>query len=221
MKHCLRSIAGWLSVCFSLILLSGCATYMNKNRMVVGIESVPTKAKVFNDSSSVPICVTPCEFKITKGGKQKLRISWQGNPPQTVEVKRSVHPGFWFNFFFGPGVIIAMPIDVLTGSMFRPSHKAILAQFDPNLTNGEEEEEEAEPELQGYQRLPDTPELRRVKEQFPESVMREQIDHYYGPQKDEEAYFRLIDRLYLIMIDMYRAGERLDSDEAVRRDQFR
>jgi hypothetical protein len=193
---------------------------MNKSRlMAVGIESNPPKARVFADNGQESVCVTPCEYKITKGGKHRLEIRWRENPPQTVEVKRSIHPGFWFNFFFGPGVIIAMPIDALTGAMFRPSHKAILAQFDPNLSP-EEEEEDDEPAPQGFQRLPDTPELRRIKEQFPEEYMRAQVELYYGAQKSDEDYFRLIDRLYLIMINMYRADERLDADEAVRRDHF-
>lgn len=220
MLHSSRSIAGWLSACFSLFLLSGCATYMNKNKLELGIETVPPRAKVFLDINKEHICVTPCVYKVDKGGTHRLQIKWGSAPPKHVEVKRQVHPGFWFNFFFGPGVLIAMPIDMLTGSVFRPNYKGILAQFDPNF-KVEEEEEEEEVELQGYQRLPDTPELRRVKEQYPEDVMRDQITQYYGAQKDEESYFRMIDRIYLIMIDMNRAGERLDSDEAIRRDHFR
>ena len=193
---------------------------MNKNRMVVGIESTPPKAKVFVAGTKEPLCVTPCEYKITKGGVQKLEIRWQDAPPQFVDVKRSMHPGFWFNFFFGPGVVIGMPVDMLTSSVFRPNYKGILVQFDPTLTNGEEEEEEEEEEDKTYTRLPDTAELRRVKEQYPEPEVKAQIDLYYGPQIDDETYFRLIDRLYLIMINMYRAGERLDIDEAIRRDHF-
>jgi hypothetical protein len=218
-KHSLRNIVGWLSVYFSSYLFTGCATYLNKNRMVVGIESIPTKAKVYLAGTKEHLCVTPCEYKITKGGIQKLEIRWQGAPAQFVDVKRSMHPGFWWNFFFGPGVVIGMPIDMLTSSVFRPNYKGIFVQFDPTLTI-EEEEEEVEEVDDTYVRLPDTPELRRVKEQFPEDEVRKQIDLYYGPQADDETYFRLIDRLYLIMINMYRASERLDIDEAIRRDHF-
>jgi len=191
---------------------------MNKNKMVVGIESKPPKAKVYVAGSTDHLCITPCEYKISKGGIQKLEIRWQDAPPQFVNIKRSMHPGFWFNFFFGPGVIIGMPIDMLTNSVFRPNYKGVLVEFDTNLTSDEEDEEEEKENF--YSRLPDTPELRRVKEQFPETEVKSQIDLFYGSQANEEDYFRLIDRLYLILIDMYRAGERLDSDEAIRRDHF-
>lgn len=217
MQRSSRSIAGWLFVCSSSVFFGGCATYLNKNRMVVGIESDPPKAKVFVGDSNEHICLTPCEYKIEKGGRHRLKIVWQANPAQTLEVKRSMHPGFWLNFLFGPGVILGMPIDFFTGSAFRPNYKGVFVRFDPSLTNDEAEEQE-EKEQYSYQRLPNTPELLRIKEQFPEDYMRDQIDKYYGPQANEETYFRIIDRLYLVMIDMYRAGERLDSDEAIRRD---
>lgn len=191
---------------------------MNKNRMVVGIESDPPKARVYVDSSTTPICLTPCEYKIDGSGIRKLEMKWGTNPPQSVSVKRSMHPGFWFNFFFGPGVLIGMPVDMLTSSVFRPSYKGIFIQFDKNL-KGDAEDEPTE-ELSGYQRLPDTAELRRIKEQFPEEYMQEQVVLYYGTFETTEQYYRMIDRLYLIMINMLHNDDHLDIDEAVRRDHF-
>lgn len=191
---------------------------MNKNRMVVGIESDPPKAKVYVDGGKEHICVTPCEYKLETKGLHNLEMRWGANPPQSVSVKRTMHPGFWFNFFFGPGVLIGMPVDMLTSSVFRPNYKGIFIQFDPTLKGEEEEEPEVIPS--GYQRLPDTAELRRVKEQFPEEYMRDQVELYYGTLENEVSYFKMIDRLYLIMINMYRDDDRLDIDEAVRRDYF-
>ena len=230
---------------------TGCASILNSSPGDLNVTSVPEGADVALDELD-PSCQTPCELEI-KPARYELHVKKAGYKPETVALVKRMSPWFWVNFVMGPGVLVGMGIDALTGSIFRLSPKEVKVRLMPlnaekaaeenqdDEENAVEEEDEvddvapapAAPAPKGDDRLPSvatpppeepplprTPAAQHVKEAVPEAAIDREITLYYGSVQGKRRE-TLKRRLYNIMLEQVKNGDRADIDEAVKTERFR
>ena len=203
----------WLNnavLLFACINLYGCATLYDgvTGPKEIHITSTPEDAQVvFEDKDT---CKTPCDARLFEVKEQKIIVTSPGQPPQEIQLVTRINPVFWVNLIGLQWGVVGMAIDWYDHHMWTFVEDTFHLDFAP-------QKPEVQPEAEPAQELPNSPELVRIKEMYPEEYMERQVRNYYGDRKDVA---RIVIRLYKIMIEMLRNGEKLDVDEAVRRDQF-
>jgi hypothetical protein len=213
-------VASWFAF-ISLLLISSCATLFNSGDPAVAFSSDPEGAQIKVEPQNSR-CTTPCTLVLNKKSDHWASASLDGSEAEQKHLARSVTPSFWLNLLGLIYGVIGMGVDWATGDMWTlPTN----IHFDlVNEDTDDEDEQEAtvvdEPSSQQkYSRIPDSPELLAMKLKFKESYIARQVRYYYGKLKVQEKW-HAVDRIYLILMEMERKGERLDPDEAVRRDHF-
>lgn len=222
-RHFMQNIVGLLFGFISLWLLVGCATVFNRSAGKMAFSSEPNGAQIVLQDGQ-EICRAPCEKRLEVAKRIELMAQKDGYQSGHKTVLRRVHYTFYLNFIFGGFGLVGLAYDWLSGNMY--SLNAYKVHFDLTKNGDGDHQKEMEGQDQGIDeedksgsRLRNTPELVRMKERFSEAYLRKEIVYFYGSM-DETKISETMDRIYLILIDMENEGERLDLDEAIRRDQF-
>lgn len=220
MKRFLRSTAAWSFASISLLTATGCSTIFGpKQPYTVEFKSTPEGGAGVATETGKAICKTPCRHTFPPALRsEKITAQLEGYSSVPQLLRRRIHFSFWFNF----AGLIGFPIDMITGNLWALSPRVMTFKMVSNEGEEVNEEPAAAPEEPAapkkYKRIPDTPQLRRIKEVFPESYLADQVRYYYGEPANIEERFKVYDHIYLELIAADNASERLDVDEAIRRD---
>ncbi len=220
MKQTSLNIAVWLFVCFSC---SSCATLFNHDDTEFKLNSDPQGAKVtWNGVKGA--CKTPCELDL--GGKQHhwFKLEKKGYEPSFYNHRNPIHWTGYLNAGFLYFGLVTGAIDYFTGKLFAVKPKQKLIELEPEGEEEDEEEEEEEEQeeiddapKEAIPPLPRTKLMERIKQQFDEPYMDDQIKQYYG---DLDAHMKIVvrHRIYIILHGMALNEERLSVDEAISKD---
>ncbi len=105
--------------CLVLFLeFTGCASIVDGTRQDMTVTSVPSSASVFVDSRYAG--VTPLVTRLSRRAPHTVRVQAPTLEAQDSVVERRMNAWFWGNFLLSlPGVAFGMPIDALTGAMWK------------------------------------------------------------------------------------------------------
>jgi hypothetical protein len=115
MKLSCKWIAFALAVGF-LPALTGCATILRGTGHGIGISSQPPGAEVIVDNQSYG--VTPVSAKLRRKDNHHLQIKLEGYQPYEVILTRQTSGWVFGNILFGPGVLIGIAVDAISGGMY-------------------------------------------------------------------------------------------------------
>ncbi len=96
--------------------LTGCATILRGTGHGTGISSQPPGAEVIVDNQSYGI--TPVSAKLRRKDNHHLQIKLEGYQPYEVMLTRQTSGWVFGNIFFGPGVLIGIAVDAISGGMY-------------------------------------------------------------------------------------------------------
>lgn len=100
---------------------SACATVISGRTQEVGVDSIPSGAKV--RYQGMTLGTTPCVVELSRGGGEALKLELEGYEPGLVSLDRRASAAFFGNFpLFLLGIIpgyVGIVIDGVTGSALR------------------------------------------------------------------------------------------------------
>ncbi len=114
-----------LTVVFTAIMLTGCATVMNHGSQKVNISSLPIGAGVTIDSK--PYGKTPVVAKLARGEHHQVVIELPGYKTYNLALTRKVSGWVWGNAIIGG--VIGVVIDVATGNMYKLTPEQVMAEL--------------------------------------------------------------------------------------------
>lgn len=99
---------------------SACATVISGRTQEIGVDSIPSGAKV--RYQGMTLGKTPCVIELSRGGSEDLKLELDGYEPGLVSLDRRASAAFFGNFpLFLLGIIpgyVGIVIDGVTGSAF-------------------------------------------------------------------------------------------------------
>ncbi len=98
------------------LTLTGCATILRGTNHGIGISSQPPGAEVIVDNQSYGI--TPVSAKLRRKDNHHLQIKLEGYQPYEVILTRQTSGWVFGNILFGPGVLIGIAVDAISGGMY-------------------------------------------------------------------------------------------------------
>lgn len=96
--------------------LTGCATILRGTGHGIGIASQPPGAEVIIDNQSFGI--TPVSVKLRRKDNHYVVIKMEGYQPYEVMLTRQTSGWIFGNILFGPGVLIGIAVDAISGGMY-------------------------------------------------------------------------------------------------------
>ena len=110
----IKKLTSLILVIVFLISLSGCATIVNGGSRTIKVATNPSGATVTIGERTR---ISPAEFPTSKWKNSYLvKITKEGYEPIEVDVEHRLSGWIFFDIFFGPGLIIAFPIDFASGN---------------------------------------------------------------------------------------------------------
>jgi hypothetical protein len=125
----------------------------------------------------------------------------------------------WFQWI---PIVIGVGIDYFTGSIWTLETDEVTIRLHPTVEaepEPEPEEEEPKPDEPLCQELPPSSELTKVRERFSDEFILEQIGFYRG-NLTADAKCKTKNLVLKNLVDMLKTEDRLDIDEAFRREYF-
>jgi hypothetical protein len=112
------------------MLSAGCATIVAHGPDLVPVNSNPEGAQVSVDGSVVG--TTPTIVALRRKGHGFLVIELAGYQTAIVDVDKSLNPWVFGNILLaGPGLVIGLPVDLITGNQGRYPTEPILVELEP------------------------------------------------------------------------------------------
>lgn len=199
--------------------LSACASIFNKAGNTISFESDPEGAEV--SIEYISRCKTPCQTKLDVRYDHIAKLSLEGYDDSYVFIKRSMDARFFLNFLLYPVGLLGAAYDWYTAKMWKFKDR----EFSVALTETAPEEEieitefQEESNSQDVSRFENSEDYLYITQFFEPDYLIEQITLYYGSLSEEQLQAKM-DRIYEILISMYRNGEQINLDEAMRREHF-
>jgi len=106
-------------VCFSLAMITGCASLFNASPSLLNVMTDPQNAKVtITGLQNMERLTkqTPCTVYLNKGSDYTVKIELAGYQSEEIPIRRSISGWFWGNLLIGG--IIGMVIDYGTANMW-------------------------------------------------------------------------------------------------------
>ena len=127
MKRKARIIAA-SSVLASLSLWTGCATVLKGTGQGMSITSKPSGAEVLVDNNIKGI--TPMTTKLRRKDNHTVMIRLDGYEPYETVLTRQTSGWVFGNVLLGPGVIIGIAVDAITGGMYKFEPSGLSPELD-------------------------------------------------------------------------------------------
>jgi hypothetical protein len=96
--------------------LNGCATILRGTGHGIGISSQPPGAEVTIDNEIYGI--TPVSAKLKRKDNHHVVIQMEGYQPYEIMLTRQTSGWVFGNILFGPGVLIGLAVDAISGAMY-------------------------------------------------------------------------------------------------------
>lgn len=115
----MKSSRKWIGLALVLGLLpalTNCATILRGTGHGIGIASQPPGAQVMVDNQVVG--VTPVSAKLRRKDNHHVVIQLEGYQPYEAVLTRQTSGWIFGNIFFGPGVLIGIAVDAISGAMY-------------------------------------------------------------------------------------------------------
>ena len=107
-------------------VLTGCATILKGTGQGMSITSRPSGAEVLVNNESKG--VTPVSTKLRRKENHTIVIRLDGYEPYETVLTRQTSGWVFGNVLFGPGVVIGIAVDAISGGMYK---------FEPNAVNAD------------------------------------------------------------------------------------
>ena len=117
-----------LSLVVMLLHLSACATTFCGRSQVVRVAAQPSDATVQTGDAARE---GSSDMPLTRSQNHTVQVERTGFTPQTVEIDRQVNEWFWLNFLWGPGFVLGMAVDAVTGAMWNLDPPAVDVALQP------------------------------------------------------------------------------------------
>jgi hypothetical protein len=224
-RHSWPSIVAWLFVCISLFLQTSCATLFNHGRaMDVKIQTEPEGARIQLSGGAGECVKSPCVLNLNKDQGVNIVAKLQGFDESNFYLESRLSNWTLLNilWFTWPPIVIGFAVDYLSGSMWTLETDEVLIRMHPTIEEEPEPEPEAEeekPTEPPCQELPVSADLAKVREAYADEFIMEQIDFYRG-KLSADAKCKTKNLVLKNLMEMQKSGERLDIDEAFRREYF-
>lgn len=105
----------------------GCATIMRGTGHGIGISSQPAGAQVIVDNQNLG--VTPVSAKLRRKENHHVVIQLEGYQPYEIMLTRQTSGWIFGNILFGPGVLIGIAVDAISGGMYTLKPEQVSAEF--------------------------------------------------------------------------------------------
>ena len=109
---------------------SGCATILRGTNHGIGISSQPPGAEVTIDNEIYGI--TPVSAKLKRKDNHHIVIRMAGYEPYEVILTRQTSAWAFGNILFGPGVVIGLAVDAISGGMYSLTPDQVSAELPPD-----------------------------------------------------------------------------------------
>jgi hypothetical protein len=115
------------------LLASACATILRGTRDQVGISSQPSGAEVIVDNEFYG--KTPVTAELKRKDKHIVTIKLEGYQPFEMTLTRKASGFVFGNLVFGPGAVIGLAVDALTGGMYNLKPDQVQAELKSGASN--------------------------------------------------------------------------------------
>ncbi len=126
----MKASHNWIALALTVGIvppLTGCATILRGTGHGIGISSQPPGAEVIVDNQSYG--VTPVSAKLRRKDNHHLQIKLEGYEPYEVILTRQTSGWVFGNILFGPGVIIGIAVDAISGGMYSLKPDQVTAEL--------------------------------------------------------------------------------------------
>lgn len=117
----------------ALVVLSlvgtGCATILRSTGQGMSITSQPSGAEVLVDNTVEG--VTPMTTKLRRKDNHTIVIRLAGYEPYETILTRQTSGWVFGNVLFGPGVVVGIAVDAISGGMYKFDAKAVDTEMQP------------------------------------------------------------------------------------------
>jgi hypothetical protein len=137
MKRSIKWV-GFALIAGLLPTLDGCATILRGTNHGVGISSQPPGAEVIIDNELYGI--TPVSAKLKRKDNHHIVIQMEGYEPYEIMLTRQTSGWVFGNILFGPGVVIGIAVDAISGGMYTLSPDQVSADLPPGKSQASLEE---------------------------------------------------------------------------------
>jgi len=104
------------AVLFPVVVLSGCATFMNGANQKIPINSVPAGASISDNGQKVGY--TPTQVSLSRSKEHRIGFKMDGYNDDELAVRPQISGYFWGNCCIFPYTPIGMITDWINGSMY-------------------------------------------------------------------------------------------------------
>jgi hypothetical protein len=126
MKRSIKWV-GFALIVGLLPTLHGCATILRGTNHGIGISTQPPGAEVTIDNEIYGI--TPVSAKLKRKDNHHIVIQMAGYEPYEIMLTRQTSGWVFGNILFGPGVLIGLAVDAISGGMYTLSPDQVSADL--------------------------------------------------------------------------------------------